>query len=196
MAKVKKYSDDNVSMRSVWNDSGDKRYGFVSKDRVPDERVSSRYQTRYGVGLDNSRSPYSGYYEKDINTPLGTLDYGYDGDTSFAGFTPNITRTSDYYTNGEGNPWHMDYTTLGANSDRSLNIGTWGNPANPVYGGVAFLGGDQNYIPDFDKTFNTPLGNLQLARNTEEPNSVLADLYPNNQTAYYIQALANLLNRR
>jgi hypothetical protein len=53
------------------------------------------------------------------------------------------------------------------------------------------MGGDRNYIPDFDRTFNTPLGNLQLSRNTEEPNSVSADLQPN----YYLQALANLLRR-
>lgn len=191
MAKVKNYSSRDESIKSVWNDNGDKRYGFVSRDRVPDDRIDSRWQTRYGVGIDNSRSPYSGYYEKDINTPLGTLDYGYDGDTSFAGFTPNMSRTSDYYTNGEGNPWHMDYTTLGANGDRGLNYGTYGNPVDPTYFATAFLGGDKNYIPDFDRTFNTPLGNLQLSRNTEEPNSLSADFTPNQ----YLQALANLLGR-
>ena len=192
MAKVKKYSDNGESINSVWNDRGDKRYGFVSKDRVPDDRVSSRYQTRYGVGLDNSRSPYSGYYENAINTPLGNIDYGYDGDTSFAGFTPNVSRTVDYYTGNNGQPRFFDYATLGANSDRALNIGAFGNPDNPTYSATAFLGSGKNYIPNFDKTYNTPLGELQLARNTEAPNSVYADFTPN----YYIQALANLLMGR
>lgn len=191
MAKVNNYSSKDESIKSVWNNNGDKRYGFVSRDRVPDDRVSSRYQTRYGVGVDNSRSPYSGYSENAINTPLGKIDYGYDGDTSFAGFTPNVSRTVDYYTGGDGQPWHLNYATLGANSDRALNVGTYGNPVDPTYFATAFMGGDRNYIPDFDRTFNTPLGNLQLSRNTEEPNSVSADLQPN----YYIQALANLLRR-
>lgn len=189
MAKVKNYSSKDESIKSAWNNKGDKRYGFVSRDRVPDSRVDSRWQTRYGAGVDNL--PLSGYNEHSINTPLGTIDYGNDQDTAFAGFTPNMSRTSDYYTNGEGNPWHMDYTTLGANGDRGLNYGTYGNPVDPTYFATAFMGGDRNYIPDFDRTFNTPLGNLQLSRNAEEPNSVSADFTPN----HYVQALLNLLNR-
>ena len=188
MAKMKNYSSRDESIKSVWNNSGDKRYGFVSRDRIPDQRIDSRWQTRYGAGVDNLPIS-SGYSEREISTPLGNIDYGHDGDTGFVGFTPNISRTSDYYTNGEGNPWHMDYTTLGANGDRGLNYGTYGNPSDPTYFATAFLGGNKNYIPDFDKTINTPLGSLELSRNTEEPNSLSADVRPNE----YIMALARLL---
>ena len=192
MARIKNYSGNGENIKSVWNNSGDKRYGFVSKDRVSDEATpNTRWKNRYGIGVDNTRSPYSGYSENEIKTLLGTLDYGHDGDTSFAGFTPNFERTSDYYTNGEGNPWHMDYASMEGPGDSMLRAGTWGDPSNPTYFTGAFLGGDKNYIPDFDKTFDTPLGSLELSRNTEAPNSVFADYRPNQ----YVQALANLLLR-
>lgn len=181
MAKVKKYSDNNGSMASAWSNSGDKRYGFVSKDRVPDQKLpDSRYTTRYGAGIDNL--PLSGYNERSINTPLGTFDYGNDQDTAFAGFTPNFERT----TGGQ------NYATINGLGDSAFRAGSWGIDPQTYFAG-AFLGGDKNYIPNFDKTFNTPLGSLELYRNTEEPNSVFADYQPNN---YYLQALANLLMGR
>ena len=58
------------------------RLGFLSRDR-------SAEGTRYGVGLDNVGDPYRGVYDGEKSTPLGTLDYGYDGDTVYAGVTPN-----------------------------------------------------------------------------------------------------------
>ena len=58
------------------------RLGFLSRDR-------SAEGTRYGVGLDNVGDPYRGVYDGEKSTPLGTFDYGYDGDTVAAGFTPN-----------------------------------------------------------------------------------------------------------
>lgn len=58
------------------------RLGFLNRDR-------SENGTRYGIGLDNIGDPYRGVYDGETNTPLGTLDYGYDGDTVGAGFTPN-----------------------------------------------------------------------------------------------------------
>ena len=186
-AKASSYSGGGNSGVSL--DSPEGRLGFLSKRRIPDDTVPSRYQTRYGIGIDNMGDPYRGVLDREINTPLGTLDYGYDGDTVAAGFTPNVSRTEDYYTGGNGEPWHMDYTTLGADSDAGLNYGTYGNVNNPTYFATAFMGGDKNYLPDFDKTFNTPLGSLEVGRNTEEPNSVYADYQPN----YYIQALMNLL---
>ena len=194
MAKVKNYSGNGESMKSVWSNDGNKRYGFVSRDRRPDAQLpESRYTTRYGAGIDNL--PLSGYSEREINTPLGTIDYGHDQDTAFAGFTPNFERTRDYYTNGQGNPWSMDYASsrLG---DTLLQAGKYGNPANPNYFAGAFLPGDRQYIPDFDRNVNTPLGNLELQSNYDSPNTLDATLTPNARTNYYIQALANLLRGR
>ena len=58
------------------------RLGFLSRDRYADG-------TRYGIGIDNVGDPYRGVYDGEQSTPLGTLDYGYDGDTVYAGVTPN-----------------------------------------------------------------------------------------------------------
>lgn len=58
------------------------RLGFLSRDRYADG-------TRYGIGIDNVGDPYRGVYDGEKSTPLGTLDYGYDGDTVYAGVTPN-----------------------------------------------------------------------------------------------------------
>lgn len=192
MAKIKKYADKKEKITSAWNDKGDKRYGFVSKDRVPDERIpDTRWKTRYGAGIDNL--PLRGDSYNEINTPFGTLDYGNEGDTGFAGFTPNFERTSNYRT-GDNGSWHQDYATIGGD-ERMLRAGSWGDPNDPTYFAGAFLGGDRNVIPDFDRSFNTPFGNLELSRNTEAPNSVFADFNPNDRS-YYIQALANLLRGR
>jgi len=62
--------------------NGDNRLGFLMKDQRDNGM-------RYGVGIDNIGSPYRGVLDKDVSTPFGTLDYGYDGDTVAAGFTPN-----------------------------------------------------------------------------------------------------------
>ena len=188
MAKVKNYSDNSGSMKSVWNDAGDKRYGFAARDRISDGQVPGRYTTRYGAGIDNL--PLNGNRYNEINTPLGTLDYGNEGDTAFAGFTPNIERTQDTWMGGNGNPMMADYVRsyLG---DTILQAGRQGAQSNPNYFAGAFLPGDRQYIPDFDKTFNTPLGQLELSSNYDAPNSLDATLTPN----YYLQALANLLRR-
>lgn len=62
--------------------NGDNRLGFLMKDQRDDGM-------RYGVGIDNVGSPYRGISDNELNTLLGKLDYGYDGDTVAAGFTPN-----------------------------------------------------------------------------------------------------------
>ena len=183
MAKVKNYSGNGESIKSVWNNKGDKRYGFVSKDRVPDSQLpDSRYTTRYGAGIDNL--PLSGYNERSINTPLGTLDYGYDQDTAFAGFTPNLERTQapgigqDYIRSQLGNAL--------------LQAGVYHNNTDtPSYFTGAFLPGDRQYIPDMNAGINTPIGRFGLETNYDSPNTVEASFTPQ----HYIQALANLLSR-
>ena len=174
------------------------RAGFASRNRVPDEQLPyMRWKNRYGVGVDNVLDPESGYSENEINTLLGKLDYGHDGDTAFAGFTPNIERTSEYYPSArdDGQPSFTDYTRLNI-GDTTFQAGGGGAVADPEYFAGVFLPGDEQYIPDYDKSFNTPFGNLGLATNVENPNYIEATFDPNGKTQAYIQALANLLNRR
>ena len=177
---------------SAYSRGGD-RLGFVTKQRTPDADVpDSRYTTRYGAGIDNL--PLQGNRDYEVNTPLGTLDYGHEGDTAYAGFTPNFERTRDYYLNGSGQPWSMDYARSNF-GDATLQAGKYGNPYNPSYFAGAFLPGDEQYVPDYYKALNTPLGSLELETNYESPNTLDATLTPNDKTRYYIQALANLLYR-
>lgn len=188
---VKSYSKNGDSMKSVWK--GDKRYGFVSKDRIPDSSVPDRYRTRYGAGIDNVGNPYRGVMDREINTPLGTLEYGYDGDTVGAGFTPNMSRTtwSAPMGNGQGTV-SQDYFSQPVGRDALLQAGRYGNSVDGnTYFANALLPGDQKYIPDYQGGFNTPVGRFGLETNYDSPNTVEASFSPN----YYIQALANLLRR-
>jgi hypothetical protein len=188
------YKGDGYNTVTASNRGGD-RLGFVTKDRVPDEVVpDSRWKNRYGVGIDNTLPVDSGYYENNINTPLGDFDYGHDGDTAFAGFTPNLERTSDYYINGSGQPWSMDYSRVNL-GDTLLQAGEYGAPTDAHYFAGAFLPGDNQYIPNYYNSFNTPLGQLELETNNDVANYLEASFNPNDRTQYYIQALANLLKR-
>jgi len=185
MAKVKKYNADGEKMTSVWNNKGDKRYGFVSKDRAYDDNA----KTRYGIGIDNMGNPYRGASDNELKTLLGTLDYGYDGDTVYGGFTPN------FYAGGGNSPLpgggdeSTAYAGLGDYQLRANRFSPQGE--NPLYAmGLNFP--DDTRIPDVYKSFNTPLGELSLGTNDGNPN-IGGSFQPNDRTNYYIQALANLL---
>ena len=199
MAKVKKYSGNGEKVTSVWNNSGDKRYGFASADRNADNT------TRYGVGIDNMGSPYRGAMDREISTPLGTIDYGYDGDTVYGGVTPNVYSGS--YSNpvsnesgryvGAGNT--QIGTTVSPYGDRGVYIDRNGrNLVNGgilgfddgtlgVGGGVAWPAKTNNY-----NEVNTPLGLLAYGQNANT-GEAYGSFTPQNQ--YYLQALANLLGR-
>lgn len=118
---------------------------------------------------------------KEVRTPIG--DY---------------TRVSNnYYTNGEGNPWSMNWAGID-NGEAGLHVGSYGNPSAPNYFGTAFLPGYDaigQYVPNFNKNINTPLGNLNFESNYDIPNSVDATFTPNAQTNAYLQALSSLLGR-
>jgi len=111
----------------------------------------------------------------------------------------DYTRVSNnYYTGGDGQPWSMNWVGLD-NNEAGVRAGSYGNPAAPTYFGTAFLPGEGlvgQYVPDFDKNVNTPLGNLNLYSNYDIPNSIDADFTPNAKTNAYVQALMNLLSRR
>ena len=173
-------------------DKNGNRQGFASKERREDSQVPGRYTTRYGIGIDNVGSPYRGAMDREINTPLGTIDYGYDGDTVYGGVTPNLERTTDSWTGGNGQPMMADYyrSYLG---DAILQAGRQGAQSNPDYFAGAFLPGDTQYVPTFDKSFNTPFGRAEVETNYDAPNSIDARLTPNAQTQYYLNAIAKML---
>lgn len=114
---------------------------------------------------------------KEVRTPLG--DY---------------TRVSNnYYTGGDGQPWSMNWAGVSnPYNTAGVQAGSYGNPSAPTYFGSAYLPGNAQYIPDFNKNIGTPLGNLNLESNYDVPNSVDANFTPN----AYVQALINLLSRR
>lgn len=187
MAKVKKYSDGRESTTSVWNNSGDKRYGFVSKDRAYNDNA----KTRYGVGIDNVGSPYRGALDREINTPLGKIDYGYDGDTVYGGITPNIyggTHSGDLPLGGTHSGF---WAGIGDYQLRGNNFNLPGE--TPSYSvGLNFP--DNTNIPNYYNEVNTPLGTVYGGTNDGNPN-VNVGFQPNEKTNYYLQALANLLRR-
>ena len=184
---IKSYKDKRTSTKTAYN--GDKRVGFATKDRIPDSQLpDSRYTTRYGIGIDNL--PLQGETYNEINTPFGTLDYGNGDDTGFVGFTPNYERTRDTWTGANGTPMMADYARSRI-GDAIFQAGRQGAQSNPDYFAGAFLPGENQYIPTFDKQFNTPFGRVELESNYDAPNSIDARISPN----YYVQALLNMLGR-
>ena len=175
MAKVKRNSNGSSSLTSVWSDDGDKRYGFLSKDR---DRIDP-LKTRYGIGIDNIGSPYRGVSDNELKTLLGTLDYGYDGDTVAAGFTP------DFYSGSYNSP-EESHRWAGYN-DYNVRAGRYANQDNPMYYASLNLPDNIN-IPDAYKSAVTPIGSFEFGTNDGNP-GVYADYQPN----HYIQALVNLL---
>ena len=183
---VSNHRSPEDSTMAAWSNGGD-RLGFASRTAIPDEKLPDmRWMTRYGAGIDNL--PLDGNRDNEVNTPLGTLDYGHEGDTAYAGFTPNLEWTNQ----GNGNIYAR--SNFG---DTTLQAGKWtdAQSGTPNYFAGAFLPGDEQYIPDYNRNLNTPIGNLALETNFENPNYLEATLTPNERTQYYIQALANLLNR-
>lgn len=164
-------------------DKNGNRKGFISKERAND----NPQKTRYGVGIDNVGSPYRGVMDREINTPLGTLDYGYDGDTVAAGFTPAFYSGS-YNGPDEQHAW-AGYNDYDVRAGRYAGDSVYGS--NPMYYASLNLPDNVN-IPDAYKAINTPVGALEFGTNDGNP-GVYADYQPNK---YYLQALANLLMGR
>lgn len=165
-----------MATKAVYGKNGDRK-GFVSRDKREDGR------TRYGIGIDNVGSPYRGILDREINTPLGKIDYGYDGDTVAAGYTPPALKSMDYsYPNGE---YHSRYVD---------NIaGMYPEVYSHLHNGQQSYGTSIEGFPAYGNgwnTYNTPLGTVRTGLSDDQ---VLgAEVTPN----YYVQALANLLMGR
>ena len=192
-----KYKDDSGqgSTTAVYDRNGDRR-GFVSRDK------DALGYTRYGIGIDKMGDPYRGALDR----ALGSIDYGYDGDTVYAGFTPNVYSGENeyakwggigspdnrigYYQNQDGKS--QAYASLGdlyARVGKSVN-----DDGNNRYHALLGLPASVN-LPDAERTFNTPLGEFNAHSTPVEVGDpgVGISFTPNN---YYIQALTNLLRGR
>lgn len=181
---TKTYRDVADTTKALYRNG--ERAGFVNKTRNEDGL------TRYGMAVDNVGSPYRGVMDREINTPVGSLDYGYDGDTVYAGVTPNVY--SGLYSKSPlvgGGDMSGGYAGIG---DYELRGNVINQPGQtPMYAaGLNFP--DSTVIPNYYGEVNTPLGKVFGGTNDGNPN-VNAGFQPNARTNYYIQALANLLGR-
>ena len=162
--------------KALYNKSGERK-GFVQK-RI---NAAEPQKTTYGIGIDNVGSPYRGAMDREINTPLGSIGYGYDGDTVYGNVTPAMY--ANYVGGAEPTAW------AGFN-DWEARASRYNTPQGTTYG-VGFNMPDNVRIPDFDRSINTPLGQANVYSNDGNP-GVFADFTPNQ----YIQALASLLRGR
>lgn len=152
------------SSKTFTDKSGNRR-GFVQK------RTDNSGRTTYGVGIDNTGSPYRGVLDESINTPLGSLGYGYDGDTSFLSYQA---------------PYVQGFPGGGALMSGGERMG-FVDANNGRYGfGIDKVGSPYRGV--MEREINTPLGTIDYGYDGD---TVGAGITPN----YYLQALANLLRR-
>ena len=165
--------------KAVYDRNGDRR--GVAYKRINGAEPA---KTTYGVAVDRTGSPYRGAMDREINTPLGSIGYGYDGDTSYANVTPA------FYANAVGG---AEPTAWAGYNDWEARASRYNTPQGTTYGAGLNMP-DNVSIPDFNKSFNTPFGQASVYSNDGNP-GVFADFTPNQQTNAYLQALANLLSR-
>ena len=125
--------------------------------------------TRYAIGSDLG-NPNRTAMDREINTPLGTLGYGYDGNTDYLSYqTPyiqNFPGGAALMSGGE----RMGFVN---NNNGALTLGLDnGNPNRSAY----------------DGGFNTPIGRVGYGYDGD---TNYASFAPN----AYVQALLNLLGR-
>lgn len=146
-------------------------------------------QNYYGAYVDNTGNPNRGAMDRSINTPLGSIDYGYDGDTSYAGYTSPIQKGSMEFANGGG----MDYANYTPYPEKGMtawarNVYEEGQPNTYI------LGADTGRDIDgyYDKEINTPLGTIGYGR---EGGSIYGSYTPT-QNSLQARLLNALLRRR
>lgn len=168
-------SRKNGRERSKTLSNGDKRLGFIQK-LIDSERPA---RSIYGIGIDNMGDPYRGVMDKEINTPLGDIGFGYDGDTVYGNINPAI------YADMVGGENPAAWAGIG---DLQARIGAYNTPEKSVFASLNFP--DNVNLPDIARSLNTPLGRLDVGTNDGNPN-IYADFTPQN----YVQAIVNLLRR-
>ena len=194
MAQIKKSSSNFEKSAALYDNKGNRK-GVVSKRKSSDDPK----KTRYGVAIDNMGSPYRGVSDNEISTPVGTLDYGYDGDTVYAGVTPNAYAGYENNPNERGTYIGLNNTQAGTyatpngnagvyvdrNGRNLFDAGLWGNEGSRSLGVSVPAPVNNNYYGEID----TPAGMIGYGA---ADGSVFGDFTPNQ----YIQALINLLRRR
>ena len=109
-----------------------------------------------------------------------------------------ISRTDSQGQAGDGSgTWRMNYGTVYSPlMDTGLDAGTYGHPNDPTYFVDFYPNINTKILPDFDKNYQTPFGDLNLYSNYDVPGQLSAGFRPNDKARAYIQALSNMLNRR
>ena len=153
-------------MRTV-NDKKGNRIAYASKDR---EGKSTRYVAGHDLG-----NPNRGAMDREINTPLGTLGYGYDGNTDYVSYqTPYVQNypngTSALMSGGQ----RMGFVSKTPGGGLNVGIDNIGSPTRGVY----------------DGQINTPLATLGYGYDGD---TVYANAQPKIDTQRYLQALVNLI---
>ena len=105
--EVKRFSNEAGDRTNGYYTRGGERLGFLQRRNTEDG-------PRYGFGVDNIGDPYRGALDRELNTPIGTIDYGYDGDTIYGGITPNnnayaalLDRLVGPAPQAQGNPYYI-----------------------------------------------------------------------------------------
>ena len=203
---VRRYANDDERAISAWDKNGE-RLAFASKERRPNG-------IRYGLAIDNIGNPYRGVLDEELNTPFGTIDYGYDGDTIGAGFTPRQSNNAYYdllnrlgsYNNGDERGVYANLTgndQVGVSTSPYGDVGAYydRNGRNMLNAGIRAIADGSKSIggsvaapvnQDYYNEINTPLGMIGYGADAQRGN-IFGDFTPNNQ--HYIQALARLLSR-
>ena len=156
------------STKTFRNSNGD-RLGFASK------RTDDNGRTRYNIGVDNMGSAYRGVMDRELNTPLGSIGYGYDGDTDY------LSYQAPYVQNYPGG-----MSALMSGGERMGFINKDVNNGTPTYTIGSDLGDPNRTV--YDGGFNTPIGRVGYGY---DGNTSYGQFTPND----YIMALARLLGR-
>ena len=120
----------------------------------------------------------SNYYVRALKNAIGNL-------------APNVYGGTSKYDNPVGPDIASAWAGLG---DYQLRANRFGDPGQtPTYAAGLNFPNDAK-IPDYYRSFNTPVGVLDVMTNDGNPN-IGASFEPNDKTQGYIQALKNLLGR-
>ena len=134
---------------------GGERVGGVTKN------TTSNGKNYYGAYVDRAGDPNRGITDRSVNTPLGSIDYGYDGDTASLGYTSPIQRGSMDFNDGGS----MDYVNYTPNDNGGATA--WARRVNtPNQPNTYVIGADMGRDIDgyYDKEINTPIGTIGYGR--------------------------------
>ena len=111
------------------------------------------------------------YYAQALKNALGNI-------------LPKVKTVNEEYTS-DGSPWSMKWKGLRV-GDNGISAGSYGTPDDPYYFADVYARlGDRKVMPDFEKTLHTPVGDVNLASNMEDYNSLSATYNPVHVDRYH-----------